>query len=174
MEYWISQLFVLIAYILCGLTFFVKKKGYILIISTGVCVSFSVAYLFASAWTGIAMNIVSLIRNLIFFLVAKYASKNKMLNILQLMFILFLTGICAVFTYDGILSLTAVFAAAVYTYAVWCGNRKYYKIYAIISSLAWIVYNIFVNFIFGIILESIMVVCAVVGLIKQKNKEYEV
>lgn len=173
MEYCISQFFVLLAYILCGATFFVKKKGYVLIISTGVCASFSVAYLFVSAWTGIAMNIVSFIRNLTFFLVAKYASKNKAMNILQLVFILFLTGICAVFTYDGLLSLAAVFAAALYTYAIWTSNRRHYKIYAIASSLAWIVYNFFVNFILGIILESVMVVCAIVALIKNKNKAYE-
>ena len=173
MEYWISQIFVVLAYILCGLTFFVKKRGYILIISTGVCVSFSVAYLFVSAWTGIAMNLISLIRNLTFFLVAKFASKNKSLNILQLVFIFLLTAVCAVFTYDGILSLAAVLAAAIYTYAIWDGGKKNYKIYAIISSLAWIVYDVFVNFYLGIALESIMVICAIIGLIKNKNKRYE-
>ena len=171
--YYLSQFFVVLAYFLCGLTFFVKKRGYILIISTGVCVSFSFAYLFVAAWTGIAMNIISIIRNLTFFLVAKYASKNKTLNVLQLVFIFLLTAVCAVFTYDGILSLAAVLAAAIYTYAVWDGGNKNYKIYAIISSLAWIVYDVFVSFYLGIVLESMMVVCAIIGLFKNKNKRYE-
>ena len=172
MEYWISQLFVLLAYIMCGATFFVKKRSYVLVLSTGVCISFSIAYIFLSAWTGIAMNIISMLRNLIFFLVAKYASKSKKLNYFQLAFILALMGIFAVVTYDGLLSLAAVIASVIYTYAVWNEKSKYYKIYAIASSLAWIVYNVFIYSILGIILESIMVVCAVIGLIKNKNKGY--
>lgn len=173
MEYWISQIFVLFAYIMCGATFFVKKREYVLFLSTGVCASFSVAYVFLSAWTGIAMNIVSIIRNIMFFLVAKYASNNKKLNYLQLGIIMFLTAICALITYDGILSLAAVFASAIYSYAVWNEKSKYYKIYAILSSLAWIVYNFFIKSILGIILEAVMVICAIIGLIKNKNKGYE-
>lgn len=172
MNYFLSQLFILVAYIMCGATFFVKKRAYVLFLSTGVCISFSVAYIFLSAWTGIAMNIISIIRNLLFFLVAKYATDNKKLNVLQLVFIFILTAICAVFTYDGILSLAAVLASVVYTYAVWNEKSKYYKIYAIISSLAWIVYNVFINSILGIILETVMVICAFIGLLKNKSQGY--
>lgn len=172
MGYWISQFFVILAYIMCGATFFVKKRNYVFILSTGVCISFSIAYIFLSAWTGIAMNIISILRNIIFLLVAKYVEKNKTLHYLQLAFILLLMGICAVFTYDGILSLAAVFASVVYTYAVWNEKSKYYKIYAIISSLAWIVYNVFINSILGIILETVMVICAFIGLLKNKSQGY--
>lgn len=172
MAFWISQAFVLISYFLCGATFFVKKKGYLLLISTGVCISFSIAYLFEAAYTGIAMNLISLIRNLVFFLVLKYAPNSKKMHTLQLLFILALTATFAVFTYDGLLSLTAVVAAAIYTYAVWEKSRKNYKIYTIVSSLAWIAYNAFVGFILGIVLESVMVICAIIGLIKNSNKGY--
>ena len=172
MEYWISQVFVLFAYIMCGATFFVKKRSYVLVLSTGVCISFSIAYVFLSAWTGIAMNVISMLRNLVFFLVAKYASNNKKWNYFQLALILLLMVIFAVVTYDGILSLAAVFASMIYTYAVWNEKSKYYKIFAITSSIAWIVYNIFIYSILGIILETVMVICAVIGLIKNK-KGYE-
>ena len=172
MDYILSQFFVLLAYIMCGATFFVKKRNYVFMLSTGVCLSFSVAYIFLSAWTGIAMNIISILRNLIFFLVAKYAMGNKKLNYFQLALILVLMAVFAVVTYDGILSLAAVFASAIYTYAVWNEKSKYYKIYAIASSLAWIIYNFFINSILGIILESVMVVCAIIGLVKNKNKGY--
>lgn len=171
-EYWLSQLFVLVSYILCGSTFFVKKREFVLYLSSGVCISFSIAYIFLSAWTGIAMNIISLLRNIIFFLVAKYAAKNKTLNYLQLLLILLLMGVCAVFTYDGLLSLAAVLASVIYTYAVWNEKSKYYKIYAIVSSLAWIVYNVFIHSILGIILETVMVICAFIGLIRNKNQGY--
>ena len=172
MEYWISQFFVILAYVMCGATFFVKKREYVLFLNTGVCISFSVAYIFLSAWTGIAMNIVSIIRNIMFFLVAKYAANNKTLNYLQLGLIMLLIAICAVFTFDGVLSLAAVLASAIYTFAVWNEKSKYYKIYAIASSLAWVVYDVFIKSLFGVILESVMVICAIVGLIKNKNKGY--
>ena len=94
------------------------------------------------------------------------------MNYFQLAFILALMAIFAFVTYDGLLSLAAVIASVIYTYAVWNEKSKYYKIYAIASSLAWIVYNVFIYSILGIILESIMVVCAVIGLIKNKNKGY--
>ena len=173
MFYILSQIFVLLAYAFLGLTYLIKNKKWILFLSTMSTVSFTVSYVFLSAWTGFAVNIVALVRNLIFYLIARFAPNSKFWNYFSLIFTFVLIAICSVITYNGVLSLMAVAATIAYTYAIWNKKGNNYKIFGIVSSLMWIIYNAFIRSILGVVFEFIMVICAIVGLIKNRNKEQE-
>ena len=71
-----------------------------------------------------------------------------------------------ILTYDGILSFFALSGTLIYTYAVWQKNAKVYNILAIIGSIQWIVYYLFVFSVFGIILECVMLVAETIGTIR--------
>ena len=80
-----------------------------------------------------------------------------------------------ILTYDGILSFFALSGTLIYTYSVWQSNAKLYNILAIIGSIQWIVYYLFIFSIFGIILECVLLVTETVGTIRyfrqdKKNK----
>jgi hypothetical protein len=58
----------------------------------------------------------------------------------------------------------------IYTYSAWQKNPKIYKILGIPASLCWIIYNIYVKSIFGIILETALLAFELVGTIKSYKK----
>lgn len=172
MKYILSQVFVLLAYALLGLTYLIKNRKSIIVLSTLSTISFTVSYIFLAAWTGFAMNVVSLLRNLLFYLVARFAKNSKFWDYFTLFLIYVLLIICTIFTFDGVFSLMATVATIAYTFAIWSKKKNNYKIFGLISSLCWIVYNIFIRSILGVVFETVMVICAIIGLIKSiENKE---
>ena len=133
-----------------------------------------VAYILLSAWTGLAMCIVALIRNVIFILDERRNGKKDTINkkdIIILIVLYLITIISTIFTYDGFLSLLSVFATSIYTYSVWQKKPSMYKILGIPGGILWILYNIYIKSIFGIILESILLICSISGYIIGKRKE---
>ena len=75
--------------------------------------------------------------------------------------------ISTVFTYDGYLSLLSVFATMIYTYSVWQKKTIVYKLLGIPVGVLWILYNIYVKSIFGVILESILLIASITGYIAE-------
>ena len=80
-------------------------------------------------------------------------------------------GICAAFTFEGFLSLFSIFATMVYTYSVWQKNIKVYKFAGILVSVCWITYNLYVKSVFGVILESALLICTIIGCIREVRRE---
>ena len=64
--YIVSQIFTIITYILLALTYYAKNRRNVLIISFLSIIANGVAYIFLNAYTGLAMCVIALIRNLIF------------------------------------------------------------------------------------------------------------
>ena len=80
--------------------------------------------------------------------------------------ILILIIICLTcLNYNGLGSLLSVVATIISTIAIWQKNTKYYKLLGIPVSIAWLGYYIFLKSLFGIILESILLICIIVGFI---------
>ncbi len=174
MLYILSQILVCLAYVFAGVTMIIKDRTKILIFNFTATACFCLSYLCLFAWAGVAMNAVSILRNIVFFLITKYTANSinqKWWEIGGLVFIEIIIVICAVFTYDGFLSLMPIFAAALYTYCIWQKNNWVFKIISMTNSVMWIAYNAYVNSIMGIVLESIMIMCGIVGLIKLANSK---
>lgn len=179
MLYILSQILICLAYVFAGITMIIKNRTKILIFNLSATVCFCLSYLCLFAWSGVAMNAVSVLRNIVFFLITKYTanSKNsKLWEVAGLIFIFATIGVCSIFTYEGILSLMPIFASLFYTYCIWQKNNYVFKALSMTNSAFWIVYNVYVNSIMGVVFESIMIICGVVGLIKliiesKKNKE---
>lgn len=79
-----------------------------------------------------------------------------------------------IITYDGFFSLLSVFATMLYTYFVWQKNTTTYKLLGIPIGILWIAYNIYIFSIFGIILETILLICSISGYILEKNSKQKV
>ena len=56
------------------------------------------------------------------------------------------------------------FATLLYTLSIWQNNTKTYKKYGIFVSIFWITYHIYVKSLFGIILEGLSFLSAIIGL----------
>lgn len=170
----ISQIFVIISYSFLAITYALKERKKILICSFAAVAANAIAFMFLSAWSGFLMSFVAMTRNVIFL----FKDKNKKDKIDYVDWIILavlyaISIVSAIFTYEGLYSLLSVAGTMIYTFAIWQKNPKLYKLLSIPSSVLWVIYNIFVFSIFGAVLESIIVVCEVIGTISayKKNKE---
>lgn len=166
--YILSQVFTIIMYALLGLTYYAKDRKKVLILSFLSLISNGIAYIFLGAWTGLAMCAVALIRNIIFLLDENKNGKRETINKTDIIILLVLYAISiisAIYTYEGFLSLFSVFATMLYTFSVWQKKTNIYKLLGIPIGILWIIYNIYIKSIFGIILELLLLICSITGYI---------
>lgn len=170
MYYILSQILVCLAYFCFAMTLVTKNRTKIMIFNFCATTSFCLSYLFLFAWSGVVSNLISMLRNVVFFLITKYtaSSKNtKLYELLGFIFIVLIYAISSIFTYDGVLSLMPIIASICYTYGIWQTNNLVYKIITILNSVFFVIYNAYVNSIMGVVFESVIIVCGIIATIKQ-------
>ena len=175
--YILSQVFTIITYGLLALTYYAKDRRKVLILNFLSLIVNGLAYIFLSAWSGFAMCIVALIRNIIFLMDEKKNGKRENVNktdIVILIILYLISIIFAIFTYEGFLSLLSVFATCLYTFSVWQKKTNIYKLLGIPIGILWILYNIYIKSIFGIILETLLLICSTTGYFLEVKKEKSV
>ncbi len=173
-SYILSQVFTVLTYGLLALTYYAKDRKKVLIINFLSLVANGIAYIFLNAWTGLAMCVVALIRNIIFLIDEKKNGKRESINrtdVIILVILYVISIISAILTYDGFLSLLSVFATALYTFSVWQKKTNIYKLLGIPIGILWVSYNIYIMSIFGIILEAILLICSITGYLLEGRKQ---
>lgn len=173
LTYILSQVFTIINYALLGVTYYAKDRKKILVIGFLSIIANAIAYILLNAWTGVAMCVVALIRNIIFWIDEKKNGKRETINKKDIIILVILYStivVSTIFTYDGFLSLLSVFATSTYTFSVWQKKTNIYKLLGIPVGILWILYNIYVKSIFGIILESILLICSISGYLLERKK----
>ena len=170
--YILSQVFIIISYILLAFTYQTKNRTNILIFNFGSLIMTGLSYIFLSAYSGLAMVVVAIIRNIIFIIDEKKngkSNKNSTKDYVILAILYIISIAFAIITYNGILSMMSVAATMLYTFSVWQKNTKVYKLLGMPIEAIWIIYNVYIFSIFGIILESVLAVSTVVGYLREKN-----
>jgi len=161
--YFISQIFTILGIILLGSSYLCKNKREILILSLLSSICYGSHNFLLGAITGFAMNIVTIILNLWLYI----NEKNKKQTSSKLLFsICLITIILGSISYQNIFSLLPIIASLLFTYSIWQNNNKVYRWIGLLTSILWLSYNTYLNSIFGIITEIILLGFKVVGLIK--------
>lgn len=173
LSYVLSQIFIIINYALLGLSYYCKNRKTVLTISFMAVIANGLSYVFLNAYSGLAMCILALIRNIIFLIDEKKNGKSDKItkkDIIILIILYTIAIISAIFTYEGILSLLSVVGTMLYTYSVWQKKTIVYKFMGIPVGISWIIYNIYIMSIFGIILETVLLFCSISGYILELRK----
>lgn len=175
--YIISQVFAILMYVLLASTYYLKNRRAVLIINILSMIAQAISFICLKAYTGLAMDVVAIIRNVVFMIDEKKngkSEKNTKKDIIILASLYVITILLSVFTYNGIPSLFSVLGTFLYTYSVWQKNTNTYKLLGIPTSMSWIAYNVYIKSIFGCILESIILLCSGVGYLLSKKKSNKV
>lgn len=173
LTYIMSQVFTIIMYLLLAISYYAKDRKKILILSFLSLVANALAYVLLEAYTGLAMCVVAFIRNIIFMIDEKkngHSDNITKKDIILLVIFYILIIVSTIFTYEGPLSLLSVIATMTYTYSVWQKKTNVYKFLGIPVGILWVLYNIYVKSIFGVILESILLIASATGYILEKRK----
>lgn len=172
LEYTLSQILIIIAYILICITYFLRSRKSILVIDIMAYISQAISFFLLNGLTRVAMNFVCIFRN-VFFVVDDRDRKSNVLNkrdYIILSILIMIIVVLTMFTYNGFGSLLSVFATILSTISVWQKKTKYYKLLGIPVSMTWLGYHIFLKSIFAIILESILFVSTVTGYMLETKR----
>ena len=167
-----SQVFTIIMYALLAITYYVKNRKAILILNLISLIANGLAYVLLNAYSGLAMCIIALVRNIVFLVDKKRNGKTDEIykkDVIILILVYIACIISAVVTFEGFLSLLSIFATMVYTYSVWQKKTKVYKFLGIPVGILWVAYNFYVKSIFGVILEGILLICSVTGYMLERK-----
>lgn len=177
--YIISQVITVIYFAMLSLSYLLKNRTKILTANFVAHIGQMSAMAMLNGYTGAAMSAIMMLRDLTLLIQEMQKSKGKQINKKVDLGILVITVVLmivlTVFTYNGPLSLLSVIATLVTTFALWQKDVTRYKLLGLLASLLWLAYNIFIMSIMGIILEVILLICSVIGYIKdvKKNKKEE-
>ena len=166
--YILSQIFTVIMYAFLAVSYFAKRKCSIVILSVLSLIANILAYVLLSAWTGLAMCIVALFRNFYILWNEKKRGKSKKIakrDIIFLIIVYIAIILATIPTHEGFLSLLSVFATSLYTYSIWQKSTLIYKFCGIPVGILWIAYNAYVQSIFGVILEFLLLIVSTTGYI---------
>ena len=163
LEYVLSQVCVVIGMIIIGASSYVKNKKLILYFSLINSVVFGVHYLLLGAYTGMILNIVGIVRGLWYYYTENSSFRSR---IIALVVIILCNLILGIFSFNYWIDIAAIAAGIAYSYAIWQKSICYYRWSAILETIAWILYNVYLMSIFAIMSQSILLVVVTIGLVK--------
>ena len=160
----IAQILSIIGMIGTVFAFQIKKTSHFCIMSVFTCSLFATSYLLLGSPTSAIINLVCAVRGIL-------ASNSKTNTKLSFGIISLVIIIATAFTFNGILSVFVCFAELVGTYAMWfateIGIRKF-RIF--IQSPLWLINNVCVFSIGGIICELFSMASAAIFWIRMTRK----
>ena len=160
--YIISQIFVVIATICLGISYVTKDKKTIMLLCVVYGIFYGTHYLLLGATTGFIMTLVSISRNIWFYINAKNNKKNSRLVLIILVIIAVVTGLLS---YQDIFSITSIMANILSTYSIWQDNVKLYRYLAVPVSFAFIAYAVHIRSTFSIITELVLLLIEIIGIL---------
>lgn len=123
-----------------------------------------VHYLMLGAYSGCITKVIAIFRDI--FIVLK--EKNKRLSsVLFLIIFILIYTLVSIYTFTNILSLFPLVAAIIYIIPTWLGDSKTVKKTALFCYVLWLIYNIYVLSIAGVIANIISIVSIIIGLKKE-------
>ena len=180
-EYIISQVLVVIIYIMLCATYFFKNREKILFMSVVLNALQSASFLFLGGFTGMSMCFFNISRDTFLYLDSKNKKQSELLtnrDYVVLIVLLIVINIMSVISYDNIWSLFTIIGTIISTISVWQKDSKIYKLLGITVSVFYLGYYVVLRSVFAILLESILFVSTVLGYIldikksNNKCKEY--
>ncbi len=161
----IGQIVGAMAIVFGFLSFQMNSAKKILTMQLVVTVLFSIHYLLIGALSGFALNLVGIVRNIVYY---NLNSKNKSSKVIPIFFAAVM-AIAGFISWQGFFSLFMIAGLVINSVCMSFSNSKNIKRSILVSSPMVIVYNVAFFSIGGIIYESVVIASSIVGLVKEKN-----
>ena len=144
-----------------------KKKKHILLTQVGASMCYLIVYVIKGAWSGVCIEIIEELKNIIFIKIEK---QHKKIPIIILITFIILLIIVSIIFYDGILSLVPLLINILLFVSTYLKNPKYIRYTMVITGLLWGIYNIYVEA-YIIFIGNILEIVAALISIKRYKKE---
>ena len=141
---------------------FGKTTKHILFMQTIAFFFKTLHYYLLGGISGFLTSLISMIRNLIFYKI----NESKLWTTLFILIYL----IIGIITLKDIYTLLPVLATITYTIVINYNNPKYLRYGIFITSLTWLIYNIYIISYSGIIIQIVMIISNIIAIIKLDKK----
>lgn len=143
----------------------------IMIFKTVTEFSFAVQFFLLGKYTGVAMNVIGCVRNIVFAVVI--AKKKSPLPGIIVFAVLTITA--GALTWAGAISLLAIIGKTLTNFSFSISNPKHVRLLTIPSGVCWLIYDILGNSIAGAVLEVLGLISIAVGYFRYdfKNRKKE-
>lgn len=158
----IGQILGIVATAITVLSYQANDKGRLLAIQTVATVSTCLGYFFLGAWSGFALNIVCVLRNVSFYFLREKVRLNRAATVI------FSVAMVAVglLSWQGWISLIMLVAFALNTLFMGFGSPQALRYSVCLTSSMILLYNIFVFTVGGIMNEGLAIVSSVIGIVR--------
>ncbi len=167
LTYWISQIVVVIAYLILGIGLRKKKRIHILIFSSIYQGLLVISYILLFGTMGIIASVIALLRNFLFIYNEIKGKRNPS-------WFLVLFGIIAIVLtivfYESPVDIFPCILTLVGIYAYWCTSTKITRLGNLVISGCYIIYAISLSSWFTIACEMYLVINTLVGYFKYERQ----
>ncbi len=164
--YIISQTFGFSAFIISLMAYHKKDKEKIFKTMLIANILDIIHYFFLHAYSGCFTKIIALIRNEIIILKEKKQKLNSKLVLFLIFTVYIISGIIS---YQNIFSILPILAATIYLFFIWNGNELQVKKVAFFCYFLWLIYNICVFSVAGIVSNCISIVSTSIAVYNTKK-----
>ena len=162
----IGQALGILATVITGISYQMNTKRSLLLVQTAATACTCLAYLLLGAASGFALNMVCIIRNVVFFF-QKGSGKHHMLSASLLAAVMVVLG---ALSWQGPVSLLIIVALAANTVFLSFGNPQLLRKSILATSSLVLLYNIFVFSLGGIANEALAIGSSVVGIFRFRQE----
>lgn len=159
---WIVQGIGALGIIASVISFQCKNHKKILLFRTLNELFFGIQYFILGAYTGMAMNFVGCVRNVIF---SKQVENKKSTRIPIVIFSVFFTAF-GILTWQGVKSILVIAAKLLSTIAYGNKNETIIRSVIFVTSSCWLVYNVTAGSAAGVLCEAFTLCSLIVGILK--------
>ena len=166
MIYVIAQIIGFMAFIVALISYHQKTKKKIFSTMVFCHILYIIHYLLLNAYSGFTTKILAVLRDSFIVIKDRF---SKTTNHIVLFIFIILYIVAAIFTYNGILSILPLLAALIYIIFIWNGTALQVKKAAFYCYFLWLIYNIFVLSIAGIIANIVSIISTFIAIQNAKK-----
>lgn len=161
-SYIISQVIIFLAVFVTCISYVVRNRKIILIISLINTILFSLGYLFLHAYSAMAICLIGIIRSVWIYIDEE---KGKEPSIVSLFTIMVISVLCGFFTLRTYVDLIPIMCSCVFVYSIWQKNICAYRFMALMHSLLWLLHDLLYMSILSIIGDAICIIFEIIGIV---------
>ncbi|MBQ2880983.1 MAG: YgjV family protein [Clostridia bacterium] len=167
--YIVGQGFGILAILLGFLSYQVKTQKHLLICQTAVCTVFCIHYLLIGATTAMAMNMVNIVRNLVYYRRNQKGDKSMLMPIVFTAIL----GVIGVFTWEAWYSVFVFVGLIINSLCMSFSDPQNVRKSILVTSPMVLIYDAFAFSIGGFIYESVAIISSVIGIIRFRKQNSE-
>ena len=169
-KFFIAQGLGVVAVILGFINYQVKTREQVLAVHLSTTVCFALHYLLLGAWTGLALNIVGMVRNLTFYITGK-TGKVPRAAAICFSALMGAVGIATgLIANEGWYIVLMVASLVINSYAMSFSNPNNIRKSILITSPLALAYNAFVMSAGGMVYEAVAIVSSAIGIFRYRKK----